>query len=84
MVSWFKTEKYPVTGDTISQLEDDLHTGLQSSANLFSCGLYHDNKFFYLRTDNKIFLNHFLFQHGFEEAETDELPKDLLQFYVKG
>jgi hypothetical protein len=69
---WYKSDKHKVTSDTISQLQDAIRTVLREGKSLATVSLYDDKTFFYIKTTNKISLNHFLFQHGFEEMNGDE------------
>ncbi len=78
---WFKSEKYSVNSDTISNLQESLKTMLRQANNLSVANLYDDKQFFYIKTSNKISLNHFFFQNGFEELEDGKPTSDLSLLY---
>jgi hypothetical protein len=66
---WFKSERYPVNPENINKLQEALRDTLRNNHNLDTARLYDDNKGFFIKTTGRISLNHFLFQHGFEETE---------------
>ena len=74
---WYKSEKHEVTVDVTCQLQDAIRSVLREGKSLTSVNLYDDKTFFYIKTNNKISLNHFLFQNGFEEMDEDMVEKDL-------
>jgi hypothetical protein len=74
---WYKSEKHVVNPDTTAQLQDAIRTVLREGKSLATVNLYDDKTFFYIKTSNKISLNHFLFQNGFEELEDDILENEL-------
>lgn len=74
---WFKSEKQKVTADTIFQMQDDIKSVLRDGKSMAMVSLYKDTNFFYIKTSNKICLNHFLFQHGFEEMDEDASLSEL-------
>ena len=69
---WYKSNKHAVTEDNKAMMQDAVRTVLREGKSLASVSLYEDKKFFYIKTTNKILLNHFLFQNGFKETEEKE------------
>jgi hypothetical protein len=78
---WFKSEKYPVTPDNTMKLQDAVKTVMRESNNLSTSHLYNDKAFFYICTSNKISLNHFFFQNGFDEMDDDPLASELVLLF---
>lgn len=78
---WFKCEKYPVNTGNSSVLQDSLKDTLRQANNLAKVNLYDDSKFYYIRTSNKISLNHYLFQNSFTELDEDKNTADLNLLY---
>ncbi|MDI1354344.1 MAG: hypothetical protein PSX36_05480 [bacterium] len=74
---WYKSEKHKVTSETIGHLQDAVRSVLRDGKSLASVHLYDDKIFFYIKTTNKISLNHFLFQNGFEELDEEKTTSDL-------
>jgi len=69
---WYKSVKHSVTAEAKFNLEDTIKHVLREGKSLAKINLYHDAKFFYVKTTNRISLNYFLSQNGFEEL--DEQP----------
>lgn len=74
---WYKSERHKVNAESIGHLQDAVRSVLRDGKSLAAVHLYDDKDFFYIRTSNKISLNHFLFQNGFEELEEDKTAADL-------
>jgi len=68
---WYKSEKHAVTSENKFSLHETIKTVLREGKSLAKINLYHDDKFFYVKTTNRISLNYFLSQNGFEEMEDD-------------
>jgi hypothetical protein len=77
---WYKCKKHEVTDDSTAFLQDAVKTVLRDGKSLASVHLYNDKAFFYIKTSNKILLNHFLFQNGFEDID-EEPGSDLTLLY---
>lgn len=78
---WYKSEKYPVTQENTMRLQDAIKTVMRESNNLSTSNLYNDKIVFYIRTSNRISLNHFFFQNGFEELDDEPLLADLFLLF---
>lgn len=74
---WYKSKKRIISPDTIGQMKDAIRTVLREGKSLAAVSLYNDKTFFYIKTNSKISLNHFLFQNGFEEMDEDVAESDL-------
>lgn len=74
---WFKSDKHEVTQDNVSRLQDAIKSVLREGKSMTAVSLYDNKTCFYIKTNNKISLNHFLFQHGFEEVEDDVTESEL-------
>jgi len=68
---WYKSKKHRVSPDTIFSLQDSIKNVLREGQSLAKINLYNDHRFFYVKTTNRIVLNYFLSQNGFEEMEED-------------
>jgi hypothetical protein len=68
---WFKSEKLEVTADKTFIMQDAIKSVLRDGKSMATVCFYTDANYFYIKTSNKICLNHFFFQHGFEEMEED-------------
>ena len=77
---WYKNKKHSVTAENIFNLQDTIKSVLQEGKSLAKINLYNDAKFFYIKTTNRIALNYFLSQNGFEEMEDDPSPGLTLLF----
>jgi hypothetical protein len=66
---WFKSKKQEITADKTFMMQDAIKSVLRDGKSMATVSLYKDAKHFYIKTTNKISLNHFLFQHGFEEMD---------------
>lgn len=75
---WFKSEKHKVTQDVEFNLQDAIKSVLRDGKSMVTVSLYKDANSFYIKTSNKISLNHFLFQHGFEELEDELVMSELI------
>jgi hypothetical protein len=76
---WYKSTKHKVTVDSTVMMQDAIKTVLREGMSLATVNLYDDKKCFYIKTTNKVLLNHFLFQNGFEEL--DETASELNLLY---
>lgn len=74
---WFKSDKHEVTQDNVSRLQDAIKSVLREGKSMTAVSLYDNKTYFYIKTNNKISLNHFLFQNGFEEVEDDVTESEL-------
>lgn len=77
---WYKSKKHAVTDDSIFNLQETIKNVLRDGRSLAKINLYNDNKFFYIKTTNRISLNYFLTQNDFEEMEEDPKPGLTLLF----
>lgn len=77
MDSWYKSKKRTINLDTIGQMKDAIRTVLREGKSLAVVSLYNDKTFFYIKTNSKISLHHFLFQNGFEELDDDATESEL-------
>lgn len=78
---WYKCEKYPVDAGNKSILQDSLKNTLRQANNLAVVHLYNDEQAYYIRTSNRISLNHYLNQNGFEELEEGKPETELQLLY---
>lgn len=78
---WYKCAKHKVTEDNVAVLQDAVKTVLREGKSLTQVSLYNDKKVFYIKTNNRISLNHFLFQNGFEEMDEDMPESGLTLLY---
>ena len=81
---WYKNERDAVSPESKIKMQDAIRTVLRDGSSLARIQLFHDPKSFFIKTTNKIVLNHFLFQHGFEEIEEDEKPEGILLLFEAG
>ena len=77
---WYKSRKHAVSTDTIFSLQESIKNVLREGQSLAKINLYNDTKFFYVKTTNRIALNYFLSQNGFEEMDEDPKPGLTLLF----
>lgn len=77
MDCWYKSKKRVIDPDTIGLMKDAIRTVLREGKSLAMVSLYNDKAFFYIKTNSKISLNHFLFQNGFEEMDEEANESDL-------
>lgn len=75
---WYKSDKHEITEVNKSKLQDAIRTVLREGKSLVSIELYKDAVFYYIKTNNKIALNHFLYQNGFEEQDEEEAPENIV------
>jgi hypothetical protein len=75
---WYKSEKCDMTQATTMKMQDAVKTAMRNANNLSVADLYNDKTFFYIKTTNRISLNHFFFKNGFEEMEDEPLVAGLL------
>ena len=68
---WYKSKKHAVTAENKFSLQETIKDVLREGKSLAKINLYHDEKFFYVKTTNRISLNYFLSQNNFEEMEED-------------
>ncbi len=68
---WFKSEKQEITNDTTFMMQDAIKSVLRDGKSMATVSFYKGAHHFYIKTSNKICLNHFFFQHGFEEMDED-------------
>jgi hypothetical protein len=81
MVWWFKCAKYKVDNGNSSILQDSLKDTLKQANNLASVNLYADKEFYYIKTNNKMSLNHYLSQNKFVELDEEKSVSDLTLLY---
>ena len=77
---WYKSEKHTVTSENKFNLQETIKTVLREGKSLAKINLYHDEKFFYVKTTNRISLNYFLSQNDFDELEEDPSTKLILLY----
>jgi hypothetical protein len=78
---WFKCEKYPVNAGNSSILQDSLKDTLKQANNLAVVNLYNDQEFYYIKTNNKMSVNHYLSQNKFVELDEEKSAGDLRLLY---
>lgn len=77
---WYKSEKHSVTAENKFSLQETIKDVLREGQSLAKINLYHDNDFFYIKTTNRISLNYFLSQNGFDEVDDEPETKLTLLF----
>jgi len=77
---WYKSNRHEVNAENKFNLQDTIKNVLREGNSLAQINLYHDDQFFYVKTTNRISLNYFLSQNGFEEMEEDPEHELLLLF----
>lgn len=74
---WYKSDRYPVNSQSIVQLKTKLQNKLVEGNMVRTTSLFDDEKYFYIKTSNNIFLHRFLFEHGFDELYKGKPTVDL-------
>ncbi|MCW3077439.1 MAG: hypothetical protein JWO32_2048 [Bacteroidetes bacterium] len=64
---WYKSDKYPVSSHSMTQMKNHLQKKFIEGNMLNTTSLFDDENYFYVRTSNNIYLHTFLFEHGFDE-----------------
>jgi hypothetical protein len=73
---WYKSDKQEVNAESIFGLQEKIKDTLREGKSLAAIHLYSYEQSFYIKTTNRISLNYFLSQHGFEE--TEDVPEQQL------
>ena len=71
---WYKSSRQAINTENIAVLQDAIRTVLREGKSLANVNLYDNSEFFFIKTNSRFALNHFLNQNGFEELDEDEEP----------